>query len=212
MKKKFTASAVMVYLGCDRRYDHLPHHNAVFGEGYRETFTTIFDKLAIPDDPSFYVCRPTATDPSLAPPGKDIIYLLIPVPYEAPGQDWEAGLQPLLDSVYDRCARQLGMADLKRQTVVSRRWMPSDWREQFNLAKGSAFGLSHDFRQVGYFRPSNRHAKVPNLYFVGASTQPGTGVPMVFLSSRLVAERIIQEQPQDSAPGVLRTSLEPMEV
>ena len=212
MKKKFTASAVMVYLGCDRRYDHLPHHNAVFGEGYRETFTTIFDKLAIPDDPSFYVCRPTATDPSLAPPGKDIIYLLIPVPYEAPGQDWQAGLQPLLDSVYDRCARQLGMADLKRQTVVSRRWMPSDWREQFNLAKGSAFGLSHDFAQVGYFRPSNRHAKVSNLYFVGASTQPGTGVPMVFLSSRLVAERMIQEQPPHSARVVPRTSFEPMEV
>lgn len=90
--------------------------------------------------------------------------------------------------------------------------MPSDWREQFNLAKGSAFGLSHDFAQVGYFRPSNRHAKVSNLYFVGASTQPGTGVPMVFLSSRLVAERMIREQPPHSSAGVPRASFEPMQV
>ncbi len=90
---------------------------------------------------------------------------------------------------------EIGVEDLADQLIFERSYTPEDWKKEFNLEKGAAFGLSHNFSQVGYLRPQNRHRKFRNLYFSGASTHPGTGLPIVLLSAKLVVERILKENP-----------------
>jgi phytoene desaturase len=96
----------------------------------------------------------------------------------------------------------LGVHDLEKRITVEARWGPPYYRDELNLVKGAAFGLSHNFSQVGYLRPHNRHSRYQNLYFAGASTHPGTGLPIVLLSARLAAERILTEQPLSARPPV----------
>jgi phytoene desaturase len=120
--------------------------------------------------------------------------VLVPVPHLArDGVDWEREEPGFREQIYHRLER-LGLKDLRRHIRVERSFTPVDWRDTYRLTAGAAFGLGHDFKQVGYFRPGNRAKTVRNLYFVGASTVPGTGVPMVIIGSRLVTERILREQ------------------
>jgi phytoene desaturase len=190
-KLKYTSSAYMMYLGMKRRYEKLAHHNVVFGGDYRGSFTDIFDRLVVPEDPSFYVNAPAHTDPSLAPEGKDSLYFLVPVPHRDAKLDWKVEGPKLRQKIFTRMA-ELGYPDLADDIEVERRFTPDDYELQLNLDKGSAFGLSHNFFQVGPFRPANQDPNIRNLFFVGASTQPGTGLPMVMLSARLVVERMVQ--------------------
>jgi phytoene desaturase len=190
---RFTASAYMLYLGVDRVYDHLQHHNVFFSGDFRANFDAIFRTLLLPADPSLYIAAPSRTDPSVAPPGHDALMVLVPVPHLArDGVDWDLEEPALRERLYDQLER-LGLTDLRRHIRVERHVTPVDWRDTYGLTAGAAFGLAHDFMQVGYLRPGNRAKKVPNLYFVGASTVPGTGVPMVIIGSRLVTERILNE-------------------
>jgi len=193
---KFTSSAYMLYLGTTRRWEHLPHHSVVFGRHYRETFEQIFKTGEVPGDPSFYVNRPAATDPSMAPEGGDALYVLIPVPHQNDKLDWSVAGPPLRDQVVALMEQRLGLEGLSASIAVEHRLTPDDWAGRFNLARGSAFGLSHVFSQVGALRPPTRDRTLRNLYFVGASTQPGTGIPLVMLSARIVAERMARELAQ----------------
>lgn len=187
---KYTSSAYMMYLGTGRRYDGLLHHNVVLGRGYRQSFSDIFEKFRVPEDPSFYVNAPAHTDPSLAPTGKDSLYFLVPVPRQHPSLDWAVEGPKVRARVFERMA-ELGYPQLEADIEFEHTLTPDDWAQQLNLKHGAAFGLSHHFFQVGPFRPANVDPKVKNLFFVGASTQPGTGVPMVMLSAKLVAERVM---------------------
>jgi phytoene desaturase len=192
---RYTASAYMLYLGVDRRYEQLLHHNVFFARDYRANFDAIFKTHTLPDQPSLYVNAPAATDPSVAPPGCEALYVLVPVPHlKRRVIDWRREEPAFRRVVIDRL-EALGLTDLRRRIVVERAVTPLDWRQMYNLAYGSAFGLAHDILQVGYLRPGNRAKRLTNLYFVGASTVPGTGVPLVILGSRLVAERILSEHP-----------------
>jgi phytoene desaturase len=188
-KLKYTSSAYMMYLGVSKKYEQLLHHNVFFGEDYRGSFTDIFERFRVPEDPSFYVNVPARTDPSLAPQGKDGLYVLVPVPHRHPSLDWKVEGPKVRRKVLDRLA-SLGLTDLEQQIEVERTFTPDDYEVVLNLEKGSAFGLSHHFFQVGPFRPANQDPELKNVFFVGASTQPGTGVPMVMLSARLVSERV----------------------
>jgi len=189
-KYKYTSSAFMMYLGTRKQFPELLHHNVVFGSDYRGSFTDIFKDFKIPEDPSFYVNAPAHTDPSLAPAGKDSLYILVPVPHQHPNIDWKVEAPKLRAKIFRRLA-ELG-TDVEPFIEVERLFTPNDYNVTLNLERGSAFGLSHNFTQVGPFRPANQDPHVKNLFFVGASTQPGTGVPMVLLSARLVAERFEQ--------------------
>jgi phytoene dehydrogenase-like protein len=113
---------------------------------------------------------------------------------ESVPQDWDALQSRARDAVVHRL-RDMGIIDLEKHIKFEISYTPHDWQRMFNLAKGAAFGLGHQFSQVGYLRPRNRHRRYGNLYFCGASTHPGTGVPIVLLSARLVEERILKEQP-----------------
>jgi phytoene desaturase len=186
---RYTSSAFMLYLGVRRRCSELEHHNVIFGGDYAGSFDDLFEKRRVPEDPSFYVNAPAHTDPSLAPPGKDSLYVLVPVPNREAGLDWRVEGPRLRTKIFARLA-ELGLEGLERDVEVERRFTPDDYQATLNLERGAAFGLSHHFFQVGPFRPRNQDPRLRNLFFVGASTQPGTGVPMVMLSAKLVVERI----------------------
>ncbi|EPX55312.1 Phytoene dehydrogenase [Cystobacter fuscus DSM 2262] len=202
-KLRYTSSGYMLYLGMRRRYDEFLHHNVYFGNDYKGSFDSIFERFRVPEDPSFYVNAPAHTDPSLAPPGKDALYVLVPVPHQHEGLDWKTEGPRVRAKVFQRLA-ELGHTELERDIEVERVLTPDDWASTFNLARGSAFGLAQNFFQIGPFRPSNQDPRVKNLFFVGASTQPGTGLPTVLISARLAVERILTWAGVDNvvrAPG-----------
>lgn len=192
-RQPFTSSAFMLYLGTDRTYPTLRHHNFFLSSDYRRNFEEIFDAKVPPRDPSFYVNAPGRTDPSVAPTGGDNLFVLVPIPHLTDQMRWESGqVEQFKDKVY-RKLEERGLTDLRKHVVVEQVVTPHEWREQYHLKYGAAFGLSHGLLQVGYFRPANKAAGIDGLYFVGASTVPGTGVPLVCLGARLVTERILAD-------------------
>ncbi len=191
---KYTSSVIMFYWGVDQVYPQLGTHNVFLAGDYRASFDRIFRDHTLPDDPSFYIHAPTRVDPSAAPAGMDTLLALVPVGHlsEEDSQNGEALRARAREAVLRRLT-SVGVKDLERHLAFEISYTPRDWQSGFNLAKGAAFGLSHNVWQVGYLRPHNRHDRYRNLYFVGASTHPGTGLPMVLLSAWLTTERIVQD-------------------
>jgi phytoene desaturase len=196
-RKKYTSSALMFYWGVSGgRSPQLLHHNVFLADHeYKQSFDRIFKELTLPGSPSFYVNAPARSDPSFAPPDGDALMALVPVGHldENKPQDWAALRDRARDVVLDRL-ESLDVKDIRARILFEETLGPPEYQRVLNLAKGSAFGLSHNFMQVGYLRPRNRHARYRNLYFAGASTHPGTGLPIVLLSARLTSERILNER------------------
>jgi len=193
-RKKYTCSAIMFYWGVDKVYPQFGPHNVFLADDYRASFDRIFKDNTLPDEPSFYVHAPARIDPSAAPAGQDTLFGLVPVGHldAATGQDWDALRSRARSAVLGRLA-DMGVTDLEQHLKFEVSYTPRDWSSLYNLAKGAAFGLSHNFWQVGYLRPQNRHRRYGNLYFAGSSTHPGSGLPMALLSARLTTERILKE-------------------
>jgi phytoene desaturase len=192
-KQPFTSSAFMLYLGTDRIYPELHHHNFFLSSDYKRNFEEIFDAKVPPRDPSFYVNAPGRTDPTVAPPGHDNLFVLVPIPHLTDQMNWDAGqVERFKTKIYGQLEAR-GLTDLRKHVIVEQVVTPHEWRDQYNLKYGAAFGLSHGILQVGYFRPPNKSADVAALYFVGASTVPGTGVPLVCLGAKLVTDRILAD-------------------
>jgi phytoene desaturase len=191
----FSCSAFLMYLGVRRTYPALTHHALIVPRDLRAACEDIFDRHRVPVDPPYYVCNPSKSDPALAPPGCENLYVLVPVPSQAPGReiDWDIEGPRLEAAMLERLER-FGLCDLRRHLVARRVFTPVDFARSFSATRGEAFGLAHGMDQVGWFRPHNRHPRHENLYFVGQSTHPGCGVPMVLISARLVTERIAEEQ------------------
>jgi phytoene desaturase len=200
-RKLYTCSTIMFYWGLDRAYPQIAHHNVFLGGDYRNSFDAIFKEHGLPARPSFYVHAPARTDPAAAPAGHDTLYALVPVGHldESISQDWASMIARARQAVLQRLAADMGLADLKQHIKFEFVYQPQTWRQQFNLEKGAAFGLSHNFMQVGYLRPQNRHRKYKNLYFAGASTHPGTGLPIVLLSAKLATQRILGDMAAEAA-------------
>jgi phytoene desaturase len=192
---RYTCSAIMFYWGIDTVYPQLGTHNVFLAGDYRASFDRIFKDHGLPEEPSFYVHAPARTDPAAAPLGQDTLMVLVPVGHldARSAQDWHALQARARTAVMRRLAASAGISDLEQHLKFEVSYTPRDWCSLYNLAKGAAFGLSHNFLQVGYLRPHNRHRRYGNLYFVGSSTHPGTGLPMVLLSARLTTERIVKE-------------------
>jgi phytoene dehydrogenase-like protein len=150
----------------------------------------------MPEEPSFYVNAVTRTDPDMAPEDGDAIMVLVPVGCldENTPQDWDTMRDRARDWVIDNLEK-IGVDNLRKRLRFEETLMPPDYKNVWNLARGTAFGLSHNVLQVGYLRPQNRHRRYGNLYFVGSSTHPGTGVPIVLISAALVEKRIRKEHP-----------------
>ena len=195
-EKLYTCSTIMFYWGVDKQYPQIAHHNVFLAGDYKASFDQIFKDHNLPDQPSFYIHAPARTDSAAAPEGQDTLYVLVPVGHldAASEQDWEARIARARQTVFERLSKEMGITDLEDHIKFEIVYQPKVWKERFNLEKGAAFGLSHNFWQVGYLRPQNRHKKYKNLYFAGASTHPGTGLPIVLLSARLTTERILMEK------------------
>jgi phytoene desaturase len=201
-KKRYTSSGYMLYLGVKRRYDELLHHNVYFGRDFEGSFRDIFTTLQIPEDPSFYVNAPAHTDPSMAPAGKDALYVLVPVPHTAKHLDWAIEGPKLRARIFARLAER-GMGDLERDVEVERVITPDDWARELNLERGANFGLAQNMFQIGPFRPKVWDERVRDLFFCGASVQPGTGVPTVMISADLCVKAIGERSSvKPSARGV----------
>ena len=194
MHKKYSCSVISFFWGVDKVYHELGPHTLFLADDYRENFTSIVKQLDLPANPSLYIHAPTRLDPSMAPNNQDTLIAIIPVGHlsDRKKQDWEKLTDRARSHVFRRLA-QIGITDLEAHLKFETSFTPLSWNKRYNLLRGSTHGLSHNLTQLAYFRPSNRHPKYRNLYFVGASTHPGTGLPTAMISGRLVAQRILDE-------------------
>ena len=192
-KMQYACSGYILFLGVDQVYPNVSHQALYFSEDYRANLDAIFNTKTLPEDPSFHLNIPTVTDPSLAPPGHSLLYVLAPMPNLEAKIDWSEAAARLREQLVDKL-EQLVDPDIRKHIVWERDYRPTDWQNDINATLGTAFGsLSHGFFQSSYFRPNNKDQEIRGLYFVGQSTYPGIGMPMVMISSRLVTERIAKE-------------------
>jgi phytoene desaturase len=205
--KKYTCSALTFYWSMDKIYPQLGMHNVFLSSEYKASFDSIFQDYSLPEVPSFYIHAPSRVDSGAAPAGKDTLMGLVPVGHIAPHthQDWQSIIQKARRRVINRL-EGMGIHDFEKNLLSEVIYSPQDWQNLYNLEKGAAFGLSHNFTQVGYLRPRNRHSRLHNLYFTGASTHPGTGLPIVLLSARLTTERIFKEMREPAVPRRLNAN------
>ena len=192
-RKRFSCSVVSFFWGVDKTYPALGPHTLFLADDYRENFEHIRN-LSLPPNPSLYIHAPARVNSSMAPPGGDTLTAIIPVGHlsEEGNDNWEELREPARQHVFRRL-RTLGIKDIEAHIKFEETYTPVTWRQRYNLVRGSTHGLSHRLTQMAYFRPSNRHPRYQNLYFVGASTHPGTGMPTGMVSGRLVSERIMDE-------------------
>ncbi len=184
-RARYSMSLFVWYFGTRRTYADVAHHTILLGPRYRELLTDIFDRKLLAEDFSLYLHRPTATDPSLAPPGHDAFYVLSPVPHLESGTDWRAVAEPYRQAVQQRLQERLlpGLADA---IVTSRLLTPQDFQDRLSSFRGAAFGFEPVLTQSAWFRPHNRSEEVDRLYLVGAGTHPGAGLPGVLSSARIL--------------------------
>jgi len=181
-------SAVVAHVGCRAVDGDLGHHNILFGRSWQQTFRDIIDDGRVMSDPSLLVTRPTASDPGLAPAGRDLLYILAPAPNTVVGNtDWAATGAAYTDHMLDVVTDRLPALGVEAEVlhVVD----PAGWARQ-GMAAGTPFALAHTFSQTGPFRPANTVRGIENVVLAGSSTVPGVGVPTALLSGRLAADRI----------------------
>lgn len=194
LQKRYSCSVISFFWGIDRRLDGLGPHTLFLSDAYRRTFDEIDIQRTLPEQPSVYVHAPSRLDPTLAPPGQDTLTAIVPIGHlDSSGeQDWPALRARARQTALDRLA-STHAGDIRPNIKFETCYTPLTWRERFNLVHGSTHGLSHSLPQMGYFRPANRHSRIPNLYFVGASTHPGSGVPTALISARLTSRRVLED-------------------
>ena len=186
-KAVLSPSAFIMYLGLDRELKILSHHNLRFGKDWKQNFKELFDTPQLPEDPSYYICKPTETDPDLSPKGTDNLFVLVPIP---PGLTLsEENMQNYRQKILNLVKVDLNLPDFEDYIVYERSYWSDDFHRDYNAYKGTALGLAHTLKQT-LKRPLNYSKKVKNLYYVGAGTSPGIGMPICLISAELVYKRI----------------------
>lgn len=194
-KKRFSNSLFVAYFGVrnKQKHDHLAHHSILFGPRYRELISEIFSGPDLPEDFSLYLHMPTKTDPKLAPEGCSAFYALAPVPnLEKANIDWAVEGPKYRDRIFDYLEKRY-IPDLRKDLVTTHMFTPADFKTELNAHAGSAFSIEPILTQSAYFRIHNRDDRIPNLYFVGAGTHPGAGVPGVVGSAKATAGLMLED-------------------
>ncbi len=186
---KYSPSCVTLLVGTKKKYDHLTHHNIHFGKSWEGVFDELITKKTLMTDPSLLVTIPTYDDPSLAPEGHSSYYILFPTPNLDADIDWKVE-GPRYRNEMLRVMEARGYEGFADSIEVEQLTTPLDWQEQ-GMERGAPFASAHTFFQTGPFRPRNMAVGFENVVFAGSGTQPGVGVPMVLISGRLAAERIV---------------------
>ncbi len=193
-RKRFSCSVISFFWGVDKRYENLGPHTLFLADNYRANFEEIDRSLAIPRNPCLYIHAPARLDGAMAPEGQDTLIAIVPVGHMTEGEepDWKGLMAQARQAVFEKLAL-VGIRDLPAHIKFETCFTPLSWRKRYNLVKGATHGLCHNLMQLGYFRPRNRHSHYRNLYFVGASTHPGTGMPTALISARLAAQRLAED-------------------
>ncbi len=192
---KFSCSAIVFHWALDKVYLQIGHHSVFLSADYKGNLDKIFKENSMADNPSFYVHAPVRTDPSAAPADEDSLSVIVPVGNidKKRSQNWNALKNTARQSVIERL-KTLGLKDIEQHIKFEICYLPNTWKNNYNVSRGATFGsLNHNIMQMGYFRPHNRHDQYHNLYFVGGSTHPGNGIPLVLLSAKLTSERILRD-------------------
>jgi len=187
-KSTMAPTAFIMYLGLNDQTPNLTHHNLRFCKDWKQNFVEIFDEPQLPTDPSYYVCKPTQTDDNIAPEGKDILFVLVPLPYEVQATDEEK--KSYRDKIIGMMKSDLDLPNLEEMISYERTYWGDDFSSDYNAYKGNALGgQAHTLKQT-LLRPKNFSKKVKNLYYAGAGTNPGIGVPTSLISAQLAYKRI----------------------
>ena len=205
-KRTPSPGALLLLLGVEGELPQLAHHTLLFAEDWRANFEDIFDEPSrIPDPASLYICKPSATDTDLAPPGHENLFVLVPIPADphigrgGVGGDGDAAVETAADRVIQQISEWCGIPDLAERIVVRRTISPGDFAADLHSWRGNALGLAHTLGQSAVFRPRNASRKVRGLSYAGGSALPGIGLPMCLISAELVLKRLRG----DRTPGPL---------
>jgi phytoene desaturase len=186
---KYSPSCMTLLIGSSKEYSRLAHHNIHFGKAWDEIFDELIKKKTLMSDPSFLVTVPTVDDVSLAPSGKQSYYVLFPTPNLDSSINWNHMAKPYRDKIIETLEER-GYNDFEKSIEIEAVTTPLDWQSR-GMERGAPFASAHTFFQTGPFRPRNLARGFENVVFTGSGTQPGVGVPMVLISGRLAAERIV---------------------
>jgi phytoene desaturase len=193
VKKDFSCSTFMMYLGIDGLYDEVKHHTIYLSRNYEQNLRDIEHEHRLTmDDPSFYVQNAGVTDGSLAPRGMSTLYVLLPVTHEHANVDWkreEEGFRALAL----RQLEKIGITDVERRIRVERRLTPAGWNAEFHLHLGATFSMAHSLKQMLHLRPHNRFEDLDGVYLVGGGTHPGSGLPVIFESARITSRLLLED-------------------
>lgn len=203
-KLDYTMSCFLLYMGVRKTYPQLEHHTLILSQRYKDLIEDIFKKRILADDFSMYLHAPTKSDPEMAPEGCESMYVLIPVPNQRAGLDWNSIREGFANKVL-QFLEAWGLDGLQEHLDVLHIFTPDDFAKQLNATQGNAFGIEPKLLQTAYLRPHNRSEDIRNLYMVGASTHPGAGVPGVLLSAETTYHCIAEDlQKQNSAQPILQ--------
>jgi phytoene desaturase len=191
-KLDYSCSTFMLYLGLNTCYD-LPHHSIVFAKDYHTNIKNIFDNKILSEDFSFYVQNASISDETLAPKGKSALYVLVPMPNNNSGLNWENICATMREQVLDTLESCMGLKDIRQQIECEKIITPQTWETEESVFKGATFSLAHKFSQMLYWRPHNRFQELERCYLVGGGTHPGSGLPTIYesahISSKLICEK-----------------------
>ena len=211
LKKKYSCSTFMLYLGIDKVYEEQPHHHIIFADDYHKNLGEVLEGRTISKDMSVYIRNSSITDPTVAPPGHSQLYVLVPAINTRHGHDWEEEKAAYTEQIIDRMIAKTNMKDLREHIVTRQVITPKGW-EDANIFLGATFNLAHTLKQMLHFRPQNKLKGFNNLYLVGGGTHPGSGLPTIFESARITANLIDQGYGQsrkrvDFASEILETAI-----
>lgn len=193
-RKRFSPSLFVVHFGLRGEFPQVAHHMILFGPRYQGLLKDIYDHGVLPQDFSIYLHHPTATDPSMAPEGHSTFYALVPVAHMGKLPiNWDVEGPKFAKRILDECAVRLNIPDLHERVVTSFHYAPTDFAHDLNAHLGSAFSLEPVLTQSAWFRTHNRDDAIDNLYFVGAGTHPGAGIPGVVGSAKATAGLMIED-------------------
>ncbi len=186
-------SGVVMYLGLNRRYEQLEHHNFVFSRSSEEEFHAIYDKGEVAPDPTCYLCAPSRTESGVAPAGGEALYVLVHTPYLRPGQNWKEIYPRYRKVIFDKLKRTAGIEDLESAIQTERFLTPQDIHERYGVLNGAIYGITSHGRFQGGFKPANHDPGVRGLYLAGGAAHPGPGMPMVLMSGWIAADKLDQD-------------------
>lgn len=190
-KKKFSCSTFMMYLGVKGEYPDLPHHTIHITEDYEKNLRDIEDDFVLPSSPSFYVQNVGVTDSTMAPEGHSALYVLVPVPHANGNVNWDSEtIQKYREITLDQMAKE-GLVDIRERIVAERIFTPQTWQDDFGLYRGATFNLAHNLSQMLHKRPHNRFEDLEGVYLVGGGTHPGSGLPVIYESSRITCKQLL---------------------